>query len=112
MGQNKKILHLTLEKSAFDVMVTGEKTIEYRKPTAWIKSRLYDKNDNKRTYDIIKFTNGYGSDKPYFIAEFLGFNDSWMDCTKEYSNGLKVEIKEGDYKIHLGKIIEKGNLKE
>jgi hypothetical protein len=35
-----KILHLTLSKLPFEVMATGEKTTEYRKPSKWILSVL------------------------------------------------------------------------
>ena len=40
-------------------MVTGKKTIEYRRPSKWIKDRLVDKE-----YEVVKFVNGYGDDKP------------------------------------------------
>lgn len=101
-----KILHLTLKKEWFDIMVTGEKTLEFRKPTDWINSRLLG---NK--YDIVKFTNGYGADKPYFIAKFIGFATAkavFDTCT--YSNGLSVRVEAGDKIINIGEIIERGNL--
>jgi signal peptidase I len=103
-----KTLHLTLSKLPFEVMVTGEKTEEFRKDSQWIISRLINKK-----YDVIKFTNGYGKDKPYFICKYLGFNKCYMDLSKhEYSNGLIVDgIGKGDFIIYLGKIIEKGNIK-
>jgi hypothetical protein len=69
-----KTLHLTLHKAAFDVMVTGEKKLEFRTPSKWINSRLFNKDGTKKHYDYIKFTNGYGSDKPYFVCEFKGFD--------------------------------------
>jgi len=92
-------------------MVTGEKTDEYRAISDWIKSRLYDKNWNKKHYDEVKFVNGYGSDKPYFIAPYLGFDKSDTTLRKEYSNGFVVIVLRGEFIIHLGKIIETGNLK-
>jgi hypothetical protein len=92
-------------------MEIGEKRHEFRKPTDWIKTRLFDKKGNKRDYDAIKFTNGYGKDKPYFIIEFWGFAEINEPFSQHYSNGLKVDIEKGDFMIYLGKILERGNLK-
>ena len=60
-----KILKLTLSKLPFDVTVTGEKTIEYRKPSKWILSRLKGKH-----YRKIWFTNGYGKTRPFLEVDF------------------------------------------
>lgn len=90
-------------------MVTGEKNREYRKPSEWILSRLVDKNGNKKLTHI-KFVNGYGKDKPYFICKFEGWNNS-VGGFYEYSNGLKIDIQPADIVIYLGEIIETGNLK-
>jgi len=65
-------LKLSLKRLPFEVMVTGEKTIEYRYPSKWIESRLY-KKDKKRAYDFIEFTNGYGKNKPFLKARYEGF---------------------------------------
>ena len=54
-------------------MVTGEKNREYREPTKWISSRLFYKDGTRKDFDVVKFTNGYERDKPYFAASFLGF---------------------------------------
>ena len=107
-----KTLKLTLSKLPFDVMVTGEKTCEYRKPSDWIKSRLLTKDGIHREYDFVKFTNGYGADKPYFVARFVGAFE-WKVSptkTKAYANGLVVDIEKGDFVIKLGEIVERGNL--
>lgn len=101
----KKTLFLSLKKEPFDVMVTGEKPEEFRKPTPWIKSRMIGKD-----YDVVKLTNGYGPDKRYFIADYHGFQICSVAQTKEYSNGLIVEIEPGFVVIQLGEIIETGNL--
>jgi len=110
-----KILHLSLTKLPFEVMETGEKRHEYRLPGDWILSRLKDKKGNRKEYDAVKFTNGYGGDKPYFIAKFL---DWWYKCSKKnetikYSNGFEIKIDEGDILIviELGEILERGNVK-
>jgi hypothetical protein len=107
-----KILFLALYKEAFDVMVTGEKDKEYRKPSDWIKSRVLNKDGTAREYDYIKFVNGYGSDKPYFIIEFIQLFTSVKPIQYTYSNGLKVDVEVNDFVIQLGGIVEKGNLKK
>ena len=102
-----KTLHLTLKADPFNVMVTGEKAEEFREPTAWIESRIVGKQ-----YDQIKFVNGYGNDKPYFICENWGWLKVREDMTRRYTNGLSLEIKKGSYVILLGDILETGNLKK
>jgi len=102
-----KTLFLTLHKEAFEVMVTGEKNEEFRVDSEWVRSRLVGK-----LYDRIKFVNGYGKDKPFFICENWGWLKVQEDMTRRYSNGLSLEIKKGSFVILLGDILEKGNLKE
>ena len=101
----KSILYLTLKKPQFQVTSIGEKKTEYRRHSAWIKSRLENRN-----YDVVKFVNGYGSDKPYFIVQFLGYQIETKSHTIKYSNGLTVNVTKGDYSITLGEIVEKGNI--
>lgn len=105
-----KTLHLTLSKKPFEVMVTGEKSEEFRSPSRWIKVRLYGKDFKRIDYDVVKFVNGYGGDRPYFIAPFMGFKYADKAETKEYSNGLRVCILQHDVIIKIGKIQETGNL--
>lgn len=114
MLKGKKVLHLSLYKEAFEVMVTGEKTEEYREPSKWIKSRLLNKDGSFRDYDYVKFVNGYGKNKPYFITKFLGCSqfEPKVGEFKNYSNGLEVSVLNKDYIIYLGEIYEKGNLKQ
>lgn len=101
-----KILNLTLYKSAFEVMVTGEKRFEFRKPGKWINSRLFNKDGSKKGYDLIKFTNGYGNDKPYFVCKYLGFGYEYG--LFKYSNGLEIDVS-NDFAIKCGEIVEIGN---
>jgi len=110
--QKAKILKLTLSKKPFDVMVTGEKDIEIRRPSNWLKSRLYSKDGSEKSYDYVQFTNGYGTDKPMFIAEYLYFFevDKESEEILNYSNGLVVEMSEGSIVIVLGSIIQSANL--
>jgi hypothetical protein len=110
----KRVLHLTLSKAPFEVMVTGEKKQEFRKPSKWIESRLLDKQKSfqPKEYDLVKFTNGYGKSCPWFIAEYKMFNRHshfYKELKKVYSNGLEVLVQSDDYIIHLGEILEIGN---
>ena len=93
-------LKLSINKKAFDVMVSGEKTEEFREESKWIMSRLLNKK-----YNFVQFTNGYGKERPVFLAKYLGYSMGNVD--KVYSNGLSVS---GDKVIiQLGEITEKHN---
>lgn len=96
-----KTLHLSLKAQPFEVMVTGEKLIEFRKPTAWIKSRFTDKKGHPKNYDEIHFVNGYGGHRPNFMAEFLNLSIASSNYSITYSNGLTVDVEEGDYCIQF-----------
>jgi hypothetical protein len=105
-----KILYLAVTKKPFEVMITGEKPFEIRTKSKWIISRLYDKDGNKKHYDAIKFVNGYGKKKSYFIAKYTDFETiSQMD--EVFSNGLELKFDDERFIINFGDIIEKGNLK-
>lgn len=107
MNKKNKVLHLTLKKKAFEVMVTGEKCFEIRKVTKWITSRLWTDDGSRRDYDYVHFVNGYGKTKPYFKAVFLGFR--YITGEFEFSNGLKVSAQD-DIIILLGEVFEVGYL--
>ena len=95
-------------------MLSGEKKEEFREIGAWIQSRLFDsKNQGKRRqYDTVKFTNGYGSDKPWFTVEFKGFKYS-RGVYRRYSTGFVVDLRDRPtYIILLGDIIQRGNVNE
>lgn len=100
-----RILHLTLKKEWFDLMISGKKRVEYRKPSKWIISRL------EKEYDVIRFINGYGSDKPYFVCEYKGFEISKKSETINLEKS-EIQVEKGSYMINLGKILEIGNVKK
>lgn len=123
--EQPKILILTVSEKPFWVMVTGEKTDEFRKDKEsktgkyWMRSRLYNQNilrtptmpdGVKKDYELVKFTLGYGTYKPYFFTEFKGFDVAETKQTIRYSNGLEVVVEVGDFIIHLGDVLETGNL--
>ena len=87
-----KVLHLTLKKEWFDLILSGDKKIEYRE----IKNHWVKMLENKQ-YDYIHFVNGYGKHRP------------WMDVTMK---GVVKDRGEKVYKIHLGEILRKGNINE
>lgn len=107
---NAKILDLVVHEQAYEVMATGEKGMEYRKPTDWIKKRLFAKCGLvRKNYDYVRISHGYKTDRPYFIAVFNGFYVETIQYKKFYSTGFGVEIEKGDYCLMLGKIIISGN---
>lgn len=103
MENQKIILHLTVTRQWFEVMVTGEKAFEIREKSNWIKSRLFNKDGTKRHYDLVSITNGYGKDKPNFVAEYKGFEEI-SEAYWAYSNGAVLDFVDDRYMIHLGKI--------
>ena len=102
-----RILQLTLKKKWFDLIASGEKVFEYREYKPHWMSRLLGKSGT-RNYDEVRFTNGYGSHRPYIRAEFIGM--AIMDgkyCEPENDEQLEAEQKY--FVIGLGKVLEIGN---
>jgi hypothetical protein len=64
---NRSILHLTLRRRWFADIAAGEKKIEYRDRKPYWKSRL-----EGRSYDMIKFRNGYAKNAPEMVVQFRG----------------------------------------
>jgi hypothetical protein len=105
---NAKILDLVVHGEAYEVMETGEKNFEYRKPGDWIKSRLYDKKGNKRLYDYVRINHGYSANRPFFIAVLHGWYVETITHTKNYSTGFQVIVEPNDICLMIGNIVEKG----
>ena len=83
-----RVLHLNLYREYFDAILSGSKTIEYRDITPYWSKRLEGKH-----YDVIKFRNGYAKVAPEMIVQYKG-----------------IDIDEGKYAIHLGKVLESKNV--
>jgi hypothetical protein len=82
--RRKTILQLTLQRDYFAKVVAGKKKkTEWRWRTHYWKSRL-----EGRSYDFIRFRNGYTSAAPEVIVQFRG-----------------VRRQGKEYAIRLGKII-------
>jgi len=90
----QKILHLTLKKKWFDLIMVGKKKVEHRELKHYWTKRL------QKQYEVIKFVNGYGKDKPFMIIEYLGID----------TKGMKLNPP--TYNLMLGKILETGNIHE
>lgn len=94
-----KVLHLTLKKQWFDMILSGEKKEEYREHKEYWNRRLSGKE-----FDCILFRNGYSKDARTMLIELealcfgLG-HEEWGA-----PDGKCVWV------LRLGKIKETGNL--
>ena len=92
-------LHLTLKKKWFDMILSGEKTEEYREIKPYWTKRFYSKK-----YHYICFRNGYASNAPQFTIELKSITPSigkpeWgAEANKKY------------FVLYLGKIINAKNI--
>jgi len=97
-----KILHLTLKKKWFDMILSGEKKEEYREIKPYWTKRLMCVSPS---YTHIKFINGYGRDRPSFVIEkrsiFVGYG------RKSWGAPEGTEV----YVLRLGNVLTKEYLK-
>jgi hypothetical protein len=70
----RNILHLTLHRKWFDMILLGQKKEEYREMKAYWNLRI-----SRRKYDAISFRNGYAKDAPQMLVEL-----------KEHLTGLGI----------------------
>jgi hypothetical protein len=100
-------LQLTLKKKWFDLIAKGEKRFEYREYKKHWMCRLLGRS-GIRNYDEIRFTNGYGKDKPFLRVEFEGAAIIEAEhCSPE--NGELLDPEQKYFVIGLGKVLEAGN---
>ena len=103
-----KILHLTLKKKWFDMILSGEKTEEYREMKAyWYRRLVYYSEPPMYIFNdfvMVCFTNGYAKDAPTMTVECLGIevNSGKTEWGANYSQHY--------YVIKLGKIISTNNI--
>jgi len=92
----EKILHLTLKKKWFDMILSGEKTEEYRDIKPYWDKRLIG-----NSFDIIRFRNGYKKDSSTFDIECKGISKGfgWVTWGAPKINAV--------YIIKLGKRLDK-----
>lgn len=117
---NKTILHLNLKRKWFDMILSGEKTVEYRETSNYLlryftSLRTYKNHKDgyrrgmllrKHLYFpeeiLICFSNGYAKDRPQFYAEL---KDITIGEGKPEWGAVPGEKY---FCLHLGKIIERG----
>ena len=85
-----KILKVIIKKEWYDLIKSGEKTIEYRDYSDFWISRLENKNGSFRHYDLIELKNGYKANSRKMVTEF---------------KGISFDDIEYQYLIEVGKII-------
>ena len=112
-----RILHLTLKKKWFDMILSGEKKEEYREIKKHWAVRLINpmclctwgdkveiyKSDVFYTFkgfDVVKFTNGYAANAPSLLIECKGIEIG--TAKPEWSDNWQGEV----FKIKLGEILE------
>ena len=95
-----KILHLTLKKKWFDMILSGEKREEYREIKPYWMDRL-----NNVSFTHIRFVNGYGKDKPWLLINWRGMYQGKGLCLWGAPPGKSVYI------LELGAIVDSGNIK-
>jgi hypothetical protein len=94
-----KILHLPIKRHWFDLILRGIKKEEYRElKNHWLR-RLTD-GKRFKTFDIVRFSNGYGAGVPTVDVEFI---DIHFGCP---SNPDWCEKMEFGYVIKLGDILK------
>jgi uncharacterized membrane-anchored protein len=104
------VLRLTLKDNSkepwFSLTKSGIKKLEIRNNSKWIRSRLFDKNGEKRIYDLIEYSNGYGENVPKFACKFNGFFTGRKGALKLPGNFI-IQFNKNDFLIRNGKTFNK-----
>lgn len=105
-----KILHLTLKKKWFDLIVSGQKKHEFRecKPY-WEKRLLHGPNGEPKHFDEIHFRNGYSKNSPFMRVECKKLS---LTGKKWFTPKHGEKLAESVIIIFLGKIFEVKNYHE
>ena len=92
-------LHLTIKKQWFDMILSGEKTEEYRDIKPYYNLRFIGKE-----YDTVVFRNGYARDAPSLTIE--------LKSIRFGTGKTKWGAEEGKtyFVLSLGKIIDTKNI--
>ena len=96
-----RILHLTLKKKWFNMILLGKKWEEYREIKPY-----WDKRIKGKRYDAISFRNGYSKDAPTMLVEFIDHHIGLGVIPFGAPSNQRVHI------LTLGKILETKNVKE
>lgn len=92
-----KTLFVTIKRTYFDQIASGEKKKEYRLQTPYWEKKLIDRN-----YDSIIFQAGYSKTAPRMTVEYLGYQRE--NITHPFFGNESVNV----FAINLGKIIQHG----
>lgn len=108
-----QVLYLTLFHLPFQVMLLGEKDIEFRRDSKFIRDRLLNKDGSIKRYDFVNFKNGYQANAPEFTCKYIATTRMRIDIEYKYSNGFSVSLSsdEPTWFIILGEVIHSKNLK-
>lgn len=98
-GDNMNILHMTLTKEWFDLILSGVKTEEYRAIKPYWNKRLINTNN----YTAVKFVNGYGNDRPAFLIEL-------KDIVQGFGKLSWGAPREKVYILKLGSVLGGSNI--
>lgn len=112
----ERVLHLTLKKRWFDMILSGEKKEEYREIKPYWERRLlhYSFGEKERRfvfhdmevlYDFIIFRNGYSKNSRMMKVQYMGVQVG-IPAFKWYGSKTDKEL----FVISLGEIVETKNL--
>jgi len=99
-----EILHLTLKKKWFDMILSGEKKEEYRDDKMYWRKRLLlpGETGDAKFFNEIHFKHGYGKNAPTLRVECLGVGSGYGKHKWGATGYCFI--------IQLGKILEKINM--
>ncbi len=105
MHTSPHILHLTTGRRHFEAIVAGTRTVDYRDYTDSWCARLLAKDErgeyrDARSYDIVRFRNGYTATSPTVDVEFISAE------LVEYPDQPRSSAYRLGFAIHLGKVLE------
>jgi hypothetical protein len=83
-----EVLHLNLHREFFAQIAKGTKRTEYRDCTPYWCRRL-----EGRHYDVIHFRNGYATEAPEMVVEFLGVRRTHKWGKPHYASRLGRILK-------------------
>lgn len=105
-----KVLFFNLKLEPFNVMVTGEKKIEYRDKGNYWDKRLTIQDGTPKSFDYVKFRHAYDSKNPFFICRYEGLK-TVKNIHVKYSTGFETNFDEEKWGVILGEIVLIGNMK-
>ncbi len=90
-----KVLHLTLKRKWFDMILRGKKKEEYRDIKNHWFVRLVDKQGEFKPFEVVRFSLGYAADGSKIDVECLGIrlgepNPEWSEPNAAYCYIIKL----------------------